>query len=252
MPNDSLEARNITVEFGEVKALYEVTMVFAKGQVTGVMGPNGAGKTTLLNAITGVVSSKGQVLLGEHPMDDMQPWERQALGVTRTFQRCELIPEISVSENILVGAHRRLRVSDELFGGRVSKQFDESVKELARLLGIGSDLLDQPVGTLPYGWQRRVEIARALIGEPSFLLLDEPVAGMDPEESAEIGSYIREWVRSTGHGAVMIEHDVDLVAEICDLVYVLDFGQLIASGSPQDVLKNPQVVEAYLGSEAVA
>jgi branched-chain amino acid transport system ATP-binding protein len=117
--------------------------------------------------------------------------------------------------------------------------------------GIGRKLWPVPVATLPYGWQRRVEIVRALVAEPEFLLLDEPVAGMNPDESLELGSLVRDWVTTTGRGAVLVEHDVDLVAEICDEVHVLDFGRLIASGTPGEVLTHPDVVEAYLGVGAL-
>ena len=214
------------------------------------MGPNGAGKTTLLNALTGAVRiTGGEVWLGERRIDSLAPWKRRAVGLARTFQRCELVPELSVEENVLIGAHSRLRLVDELLGrsGPVRAEMEEWLTRF----GIGRELWTVPVATLPYGWQRRVEIVRALVAEPDFLLLDEPVAGMNPDESFELGSLVRDWVRATGKGAVLVEHDVDLVAEICDEVHVLDFGRLIASGTPSQVLADPAVVEAYLGVEAV-
>ncbi|MEW6473465.1 MAG: ABC transporter ATP-binding protein [Actinomycetota bacterium] len=241
-----LQVVDLTVRFGRVTALDGVTVAFHPGVLVGVMGPNGAGKTTLLNAMTGAVPvAGGEIRLGARRLNGLPPWTRQSLGIARTFQRCELVPELSVEENVLIGAHRRLRLVDELLGR--SDDAWLGTDELLAHFGIGAELLDQPVGNLPYGWQRRVEIVRALVAEPSFLLLDEPVAGMDPEESSELGELIREWVDTTGRGAVLVEHDVDLVAQICDEVYALDFGVLVASGPPDAVLSHPKVVEAYLG-----
>jgi branched-chain amino acid transport system ATP-binding protein len=154
-----------------------------------------------------------------------------------------------VEENVLIGAHPRLRLIDELL--RRSGDVRADMEHWLGRFGIDRDLWPVPVATLPYGWQRRVEIVRALVAEPEFLLLDEPVAGMNPDESLELGSLVRDWVITTGRGAVLVEHDVDLVAEICDQVHVLDFGRLIASGTPGEVLTHPDVVEAYLGVGAM-
>jgi branched-chain amino acid transport system ATP-binding protein len=248
-PGD-LRAVGLTVSFGRVQALDAVSVKFPPGVLFGVMGPNGAGKTTLLNALCGAVRiGGGEVWLGECRIDQLTPWKRRGAGIARTFQRCELVPELSVEENVLIGAHPRLRLVDELFG-RSSGVRAEMEHWLGRF-GIDPDLWPVPVATLPYGWQRRVEIVRALVAEPEFLLLDEPVAGMNPDESLELGALVRDWVHSTGRGAVLVEHDVDLVAEICDQVHVLDFGRLIASGTPSEVLTHPDVVEAYLGVGAV-
>jgi branched-chain amino acid transport system ATP-binding protein len=245
-PTTDLRAIDLTVNFGRVQALDAVSLEFRPGVLFGVMGPNGAGKTTLLNALTGAVPmSGGEVWLGERRIDRLTPWKRRAVGLARTFQRCELVPELSVEENVLIGAHPRLRLIDELLhrSGDVRADMEQW---LARF-GIGRELWAVPVSTLPYGWQRRVEIVRALVAEPEFLLLDEPVAGMNPDESLELGALVQDWVKTTGRGAVLVEHDVDLVAEICDEVHVLDFGRLIASGTPSEVLTHPDVVEAYLG-----
>lgn len=251
MPSTAdLRAVELTVNFGRVQALDAVSLEFQPGVLFGVMGPNGAGKTTLLNALCGAVRiGAGEVWLGERRIDRLTPWKRRAVGIARTFQRCELVPELSVEENVLIGAHPRLRLVDELLhrSGEVRADMEHW---LARF-GIGRELWPVPVATLPYGWQRRVEIVRALVAEPEFLLLDEPVAGMNPDESLELGSLVRDWVTTTGRGAVLVEHDVDLVAEICDEVHVLDFGRLIASGTPNEVLTHPDVVEAYLGVGAM-
>jgi len=236
----------VTVSFGRLQALDGISLAFRPGVLFGVMGPNGAGKTTLLNALTGAVRPRrGSVWLGERRIDGLAPWKRREVGIARTFQRCELVPELSVEENVLIGAHTRLRLVDELLR-RPGAVRTEMLEWLARF-GIGPRLWPVPVATLPYGWQRRVEIVRALVAGPDFLLLDEPVAGMNPDESLELGSLVRDWVEATGRGAVLVEHDVDLVAEICDEVHVLDFGRLIASGTPEQVLADPAVVEAYLG-----
>ncbi len=241
-----LRVSDLTVTFGRLKALDAVTMEFRPGMLFGLMGPNGAGKTTMLNALTGAVGvSGGEIWLGERRLNRMPPWKRQGLGLARTFQRCELVPELSVEDNVLIGAHRKLRLLDELLG-RAGNVMVEAEGLLAHF-GIGDDMLALPVGNLPYGWQRRVEIVRALVADPLYLLLDEPVAGMDPDESLELGGLIREWVEDTGRGAVLVEHDVDLVAQVCDRVHVLDFGELITSGTPDEVLSHPAVVEAYLG-----
>ena len=249
-PTGDLRVVDLTVNFGRVKALDAVSLRFRPGVLFGVMGPNGAGKTTLLNALTGAVRiDGGEVWLGERRIDGLTPWKRRAAGIARTFQRCELVPELSVEENVLIGAHPRLRLVDELL--RRSGAVRGDMEALLARFGIDRELWPIPVATLPYGWQRRVEIVRALVAEPDFLLLDEPVAGMNPDESLELGSLVRDWVTTTGRGAVLVEHDVDLVAEICDEVHVLDFGRLIASGTPSEVLADPAVVEAYLGVGAV-
>jgi branched-chain amino acid transport system ATP-binding protein len=250
-PTADLRVVDLTVNFGRVQALDAVSLRIRPGVLFGVLGPNGAGKTTLLNALTGAVPiADGEVWLGDRRIDGLAPWKRRAVGIARTFQRCELVPELSVEENVLIGAHPRLRLADELFGrtGAVRAALE---RWLVRF-GIGPELWRVPVATLPYGWQRRVEIVRALVAEPEFLLLDEPVAGMNPDESLELGSLVRDWVQDSGRGAVLVEHDVDLVAEICDEVHVLDFGRLIASGTPGEVLAAPAVVEAYLGLGAVS
>jgi branched-chain amino acid transport system ATP-binding protein len=250
-PTADLRVVDLTVNFGRVQALDAVSLRIRPGVLVGVLGPNGAGKTTLLNALTGAVPiADGEVWLGDRRIDGLAPWKRRAVGIARTFQRCELVPELSVEENVLIGAHPRLRLAEELFGrtGAVRAALE---RWLARF-GIGPELWRVPVATLPYGWQRRVEIVRALVAEPEFLLLDEPVAGMNPDESLELGSLVRDWVQDSGRGAVLVEHDVDLVAEICDEVHVLDFGRLIASGTPGEVLAAPAVVEAYLGLGAVS
>ena len=245
-----LRVVDLTVNFGRVKALDGVSLQFRPGVLFGVMGPNGGGKTTLLNALTGAVRiAEGEVWLGDRRIDGLAPWKCRAAGIARTFQRCELVPELSVEENVLIGAHPRLRLIDEVLARSGAVRADMEAW-MARF-GIGSELWPVPVATLPYGWQRRVEIVRALVAEPDFLLLDEPVAGMNPDESFELGSLVRDWVRDTGRGAVLVEHDVDLVAEICEEVHVLDFGRLIASGTPGEVLAAPAVVEAYLGVGAV-
>jgi ABC-type branched-subunit amino acid transport system ATPase component len=245
-----LRAVDLTVNFGRVQALDAVSLEFRPGVLFGVMGPNGAGKTTLLNALCGAVRiGGGEVWLGERRIDRLTPWKRRAAGIARTFQRCELVPELSVEENVLIGAHPRLRLVDELL--RRSDAVRAEMEHWLHRFGIGRKLWPVPVATLPYGWQRRVEIVRALVAEPEFLLLDEPVAGMNPDESLELGSLVRDWVTTTGRGAVLVEHDVDLVAEICDEVHVLDFGRLIASGTPGEVLTHPDVVEAYLGVGAL-
>jgi ABC-type branched-subunit amino acid transport system ATPase component len=250
-PTADLRTVDLTVNFGRVQALDAVSVEFRAGVLMGVMGPNGAGKTTLLNSLTGAVRiSGGEVWLGERRLDRLTPWKVRAAGIARTFQRCELVPELSVEENVLIGAHPRLRLLDELLGRSVDVR--ETMEHWLDRFGIERNLWDTAVATLPYGWQRRVEIVRALVAEPEFLLLDEPVAGMNPDESVELGSLVRDWVTTTGRGAVLVEHDVDLVAEICDQVHVLDFGCLIASGAPGEVLTHPAVVEAYLGVGAVS
>jgi ABC-type branched-subunit amino acid transport system ATPase component len=249
-PTADLRTVDLTVNFGRVQALDGVSVEFRPGVLMGVMGPNGAGKTTLLNALTGAVRlAGGEVWLGERRIDRLTPWKRREAGIARTFQRCELVPELSVEENVLIGAHPRLRLIDELLGR--SGDVRTVMEHWLTRFGIEQKLWTVPVATLPYGWQRRVEIVRALVAEPEFLLLDEPVAGMNPDESLELGTLVRDWVNATGRGAVLVEHDVDLVAEICDQVHVLDFGRFIASGTPGEVLTHPDVVEAYLGVGAL-
>ena len=244
----------VTVRFGGLLALDEVSLTAAPGTVHAVIGPNGAGKSTLLNVLTGVYrATSGSVSYGGTELTGRRPPQIAALGVSRTFQNLALSPEASVADNLLLGRHR-LTKSGFLKAGlrlpsarREEAEQHELVAELAGLVGLAGKL-DVPVGALSYGDRKRVELTRALCSEPSLLLLDEPVAGMNADETAQMAQAIETLQRALGLTIVLIEHDMRFVMGLADRVTVLDFGRCIADGDPDAVRADPAVLEAYLGS----
>ena len=250
-----LRCENVTVRFGGVVACKNISLSVEQGQVVGLIGPNGAGKTTVFNVLSRFQSvSEGHVYLHEQPVDRRRPDEMIGLGMARTFQNINLFHDLSTLDNILLGAHR-------LAGDPVSSMYSlpparqreramhKRAHEIADLLRL-TDEMDVVVKHLPYGIQKRVEIARALAGQPRIILLDEPVAGCNDEETAELREVVRSVNRDLGVTILMVEHDMAMVMSACDYIYVVNFGANLAEGTPTEVRSNPAVIKAYLGDEA--
>ncbi len=233
----ALEVADVTVRYGGVVALDGVGLRITRGTVVGLIGPNGAGKTTLINAIAGIVPlASGTIALGARRLEGLSQHRRARAGIARTYQNVRLFARLTVGENVRAGAYARPATLD-----------DARTRTLLERTGMTETELERPAGTLSYGEQRRLEIARALAAEPAILLLDEPAAGMNPHETKALRDVIASVARS-GIGVLLVEHDMSLVAAACDRVVVLDFGKKIAEGTPQDVASHPAVVSAYLGS----
>jgi len=233
-PDAALDVDQVSVHFGGVAALSDVSLRAAAGTVTGLIGPNGAGKTTLFNVITGLQRpDRGSVSLGGTDVTRKGTHRRARLGLARTFQRLELFSTLSAADNVRVGLEA---------SGRATSS---SALDLLERVGVG-DEATAPVSSLPTGSARLVELARALSTDPKVLLLDEPCSGLDERESATLGRLLTS-LASEGRAVVLVEHDTDLVLRVCDSVHVLDFGQVIASGPPDEIRHNPAVQEAYLG-----
>jgi branched-chain amino acid transport system ATP-binding protein len=253
MNNGSLEIQDVTVQFGGLTALDAVSLTARPGQVTGIIGPNGAGKTTLLNTACGFVKPQsGTVSFDGHVLNGLRTHRLAALGIARTLQGVGLFPGLSVAENVMVGAtpSAKAGVWSALFGLPRSDRDERRLRDQAigalDQLGV-ADLADRMPDTLSYGLRKRVALARALAARPRLVLLDEPASGLPENELPELGDLIAEMAREAG--VVVIEHRMDLVMSVCDTIFVLDFGKLIASGSPAQVQADPAVTAAYLGVE---
>lgn len=231
-----LEVRGLMMRFGGVMALNAVDMDVPTGQITGLIGPNGAGKTTLFNVINGMLEpSSGTVRLSGVDATRFPPHRRAKLGLARTFQRLELFASLSVRDNV--------RVAAELAGRRHIKR---AVERILTRVGL-EDVADRTAGELPTGLARLVEIARALATQPTVLLLDEPASGLGDAETAHLASLLEDLARE-GLAILLVEHDVNFIMDVCDSIYVLDLGEVIAHGSPDDIRRNPLVLSAYLGA----
>ena len=248
-----LDVSGVTVRFGGLTALDNVSLSAAPRQVTGIIGPNGAGKTTLLNSVCGFVRpTSGTISFDGHELTGVRPHRLADLGIARTLQGVGLFRGLSVAENVMVGAAHAARAGfwSALFGLPRSDRDERRLREqaVAALGRVGvAELADSMPGTLAYGLRKRVALARALVGHPRLLLLDEPASGLSEKELPELGELIREFAEEAS--VVVIEHRMDLMMSICDTIFVLDFGKLIATGSPEQVQADPAVTAAYLGAE---
>jgi branched-chain amino acid transport system ATP-binding protein len=254
---DLLAVHGVHVHFGGLRALDGVDVVVPSGSVYGLIGPNGAGKTTLFNCISRFQPySAGTIHYRGHDLGRFGPHDAIGVGMARTFQNINLFRSRSTLDNILVGMHSRLgnplaAMLSLPSGRRREDELRLRARRMADMFGL-TDVLDQQVVHLPFGYQKRVELARALASEPTLLLLDEPVAGCNEEETRELGEIIRAINRDLSVTVLVVEHDMSLVRAICDEVTVLDFGRNIARGAPAEILNHPAVVEAYLGETVAA
>lgn len=251
---NSLRGDGIALSFGGIKVLKGLDVEFRAGEITGLIGPNGAGKTSLFNCLTGAYSpQQGTIAYAGDPLDGLPPASRASKGIVRSFQHVALCPELTVRENVMMGVARNYQagwLNAFLPLPRGTKEREEMSRAADGALGdLGlSDVGDMMPGELPPGMQRLVEIARAVVGQPSVLLLDEPAAGLNHSETKELMNVLRK-LASTDLVMVVVEHDMDLIMSICDRIYVLNFGDLVALGSPEEVRTNPDVVRIYLGSD---
>ena len=250
-----LEAQHLGIDFGGLTAVNEFNMAIGRTEIAGLIGPNGAGKTTVFNLLTKVYQpTRGTVLLDGIDTHNMNTVQVNKAGIARTFQNIRLFDNLSVEDNVKIGLHNHVRYP--MWSGilrlpsywKKEKLAHESALELLSIFDM-QDLANAKAGSLPYGAQRRLEIVRALATNPSLLLLDEPAAGMNPSETAELMENIVK-IRDTFHIAILlIEHDMNLVMGICEGICVLNFGQIIAKGTPSEIQNNPEVIKAYLGDQ---
>ena len=250
-----LEVNHATMQFGGLIAVNDLNMYINAGEVVALIGPNGAGKTTAFNMITGVYKpTSGMVALNNQNITGMKPNRIAEKGIARTFQNIRLFTNLTVWENVAIAQHLHLRstwVESTLRLPRYrkeSRQIERRTNELLEYMGL-TELKQEKAGSLPYGLQRKLEIARALATQPALLLLDEPAAGMNPSEAEELQQLIRGIRDKFNISVLLIEHHMDVVMGISDRIYVLNFGQLIASGTPHEIQNNPDVIAAYLGGD---
>ena len=250
-----LEVNNLSIQFGGLRAVDGFNMTIEKGQLYGLIGPNGAGKTTVFNLLTGVYKpTEGIIKLDGQDITGKSTIEINKAGIARTFQNIRLFKDMPVLDNVKVGLHNHHPYST-LTGilrlpkyYKVEKEMNERAMEILKVFDLDKEA-DTLAGNLPYGKQRKLEIARALATEPKLLLLDEPAAGMNADESLELVSFIQDLKRQFPITVLMIEHHMDVVTSLCDACTVLNFGKTLAAGSVEEIKKNPEVIAAYLGGD---
>ena len=250
-----LDVRNLGIDFGGLTAVDGFNITIGPTEISGLIGPNGAGKTTIFNLLTGVYQpTRGSVLINGIDIKGMSVHKVNKLGIARTFQNIRLFSDMTALDNVKVGMHNSVKCSffNSLFHlpayRRAEEEANQRAMELLDFMGM-ADVANVKAGSLPYGVQRRLEIVRALATNPSIILLDEPAAGMNPSETAELMHQIRR-IRDTFQIAIfLIEHDMNLVMNVCEAIAVVNYGRIIAKGTPEEVRSNPAVIEAYLGRE---
>ncbi len=262
-PKKLLEVRNLTMDFGGLRAVDNVSLDIFEGEIVALIGPNGAGKTTFFNCVTGIYTpTTGDVMIHPHAepsrrINGLKPNTITSLGMARTFQNIRLFPAMTVLENVMIGRHSRTKtniIDAILRSPRAVREERESIDRAYALLErVGlADVADEYSRNLAYGAQRKLEIARALATDPFLLLLDEPAAGMNPQETHELDELIVRIREEAKVAILLIEHDMKLVMNISDRIYVMEYGKEIAKGTPKEIKENPKVIEAYLGEETHA
>ena len=253
--NEILQAENVSEVFGGLKAVSDFNLRLERGELVGLIGPNGAGKTTVFNMLTGVYQpTSGNISFEGESIVGLKPYQVTQRGIARTFQNIRLFSELTVLENVKIAFHYHVKyglLESVLRIGRYFQEEEAIEEESRKLLKIFhlEDKADEVAKNLPYGAQRRLEIARALAAKPKLLLLDEPAAGMNPQETKELMDMIR-WIRHEfGLTILLFDHDLSLVMGICERIYVLEYGEVIAQGTPEEIKSNPEVIRAYLGGE---
>ncbi|HIV16987.1 MAG TPA: ABC transporter ATP-binding protein [Candidatus Alectryocaccobium stercorigallinarum] len=249
-----LEVIGVSQQFGGLKALSDINMHIDKGEIVGIIGPNGAGKTTLFNVVTGMYNpTEGHVKMDGKDITGLKPYIIARHGFARTFQNIRLFPKLSVTDNVILGMHGHTKANlfDCIFSTpkkrREDAECEKKAEEILKMMDLWEDRYELAT-SLPYGRQRRLEIARALATDPKLLLLDEPAAGMNEQETEDLLNTVKK-LQSMGNTILLIEHDMKFVMNICERIYVLNYGELLAEGDPETVRNNPAVIEAYLGKE---
>ncbi len=254
-----LKLDNVTKRFGGLTAVDRFTGYVKNGELLGLIGPNGAGKTTLFNLITGMYEpDEGEMIFFEKKLNGLKPHQITRLGIARTFQNIRLFSDMTVLENVMVAQHCKLHSMFSMFGFvfkapqalRFEKNVRNESEKLLQKLGL-LNFADEKASALPYGLQRKLEIARALATGPKLLLLDEPAAGMNPQETLELMEFIKTIRDEFDLSIIVIEHDMKVIMGICERIYVMDYGKLIAEGTPKQIQSNPLVIKAYLGEEVL-